>query len=172
VSHRSDRDEPYYIKKAEPYRTSDLAGKATENSSPATLVFVQAMSKRWGWQALNQQIILDFPGQKDVYVLQYAASIHEDIWVYVQERRNSPVPFVKIGLSVPEKVEPKLDEPARIGLLPEISRASPDLGRFSSPPSADLPLKLGDTVGLESVCRPIGLSYSQPQAFVSSPVDS
>jgi hypothetical protein len=125
------------------------------------LVFVQARSKSWGWQVLNQQIILDFPEQKDVYVLHYAALIREDIQAYVQDRRNSPLPFVKIGLSVPEKVEPKLDEPARIGLLPEIRRASPDLGRFSLPPSTHHPLKLGDAVESESVCHIIEFSFGE-----------
>jgi hypothetical protein len=79
-----------------------MTEQATEGSTPSALISIQPLKQACTRQPLPYQIDGDFVGLQDGYKIHYAALIHEDVSVYLQDRRQEPLSFVQVGMHIPK----------------------------------------------------------------------
>ena len=79
-----------------------ITERASERSTPSALVSIQPLKQAYTRQPLPHQIDGDFVGFQDGYKIHYAALIHEDVSVYLQDRRQEPLSFVQVGMHIPK----------------------------------------------------------------------
>jgi hypothetical protein len=79
-----------------------MTERATEGSTLSALISIQPLRQAYTRQPLPHQIDGDFVGLQDGYEIHYAALIHEDVSVYLQDRRQEPLSFVQVGMHIPK----------------------------------------------------------------------
>jgi hypothetical protein len=86
-------------------------------------------------------------GLQDGYTVHYAALVHEDVSVYLQDRRQEPLSFVQVGSYIP-KMDIRFGDKSKLDSL-QMIRPSLSIheNRFSvtSPVSYDINLSDGAT---------------------------
>lgn len=97
-------------------------------------------------------------GSQDGYKLHYAALIHEDVSVYLQDRRQEPLSFIQVGFHIP-KMDIRFGDKSRLDPL-QTTRLplSANENRFSVTSPISFDINLSDDAASESVSRFVSAS--------------